>query len=109
MSDPITPLTPEQTAKAEAKSAKHGYVVRNLISVDQLGETLVDGPNDTTISGESAIAAQNDKGLKGWVGRSMSRFLNLFQKDHGAKAVAGDLERAQTAGKIDEESGVINQ
>lgn len=109
MKNAVTPLTAPQTAAAEAKSAKHSYPVRDLIAIDETVATFADAPNDTTISGDAAIAAVNDKGFKGWYGRTMSRFLNLFQSNHGAKAVAGDLERAQAAEKIDEQSGVINK
>jgi hypothetical protein len=34
----------------------------------------------------------------------MSRFLDLFQKDHGAKAQAGDIERAKAVEALEERS-----
>jgi hypothetical protein len=37
----------------------------------------------------------------------MSAFLNLFQRNHSAKAVAGDLVREGIAEKLDKDSGVI--
>lgn len=55
MTNPITPLTPTQTASAE------------------------------------------------------SQVTNLFQKDHGANAEAGDLQRAETVAKIEESTGDLNE
>ena len=97
MSDPITPLTPEQLAAQEAQAAKEGYVHRDLVALDQLANVLSGGFPDETISSRSARAD-----LKGrWWGRAMSWFLDRFQKNHGAKAMAGDLERAETVEKLE--------
>jgi hypothetical protein len=35
----------------------------------------------------------------------MSKFLDLFQKDHGAKAQAGDVVRAEDVITTEEQSG----
>jgi len=109
VSEPVSPLTKQQTTEAEAKSAKHSYPVRLALDLDESIPPIFGAPLGTTISGDAAIAAVNDKGFKGFYGRTMCRFLNLFQKNHGAKAVAGDLERSEEVEKYEEDSGVINQ
>jgi hypothetical protein len=102
MSDPITPLNSEQLAKQESQAAKEGVVHRDLVAVDiATNEIVLRGQMDETISSHAARAAEDGKG---W-GRFVSRFLNLFQSDHGAKAQAGDLERAQNIARIEESSG----
>ncbi len=108
MSNPITPLTPTQTTKQESQAAKEGYFVRLLVSLDMLGATLFGAKNDQTISSDAAIAAVKDKGFKRTYGRIMSAFLDLFQKNHGAKAVAGDEERALAEVKEEKESKLIS-
>jgi hypothetical protein len=37
----------------------------------------------------------------------LSWFLDLFQRDHGAHAVAGDEERALNIEQVEETSGVL--
>ena len=103
MSDPITPLTPAQQAIQEAQASKEGFVKRNLIAIDDLGNTLTGGHNDETISARTARDAEQGR----WLGKVISRGLNLFQKNHGAKAIAGDLERAQTIVQVEESDPVI--
>lgn len=50
MSNPVTPLTPAQVALNESQAAHEGYVRRNLIALDDLGDTILDGKNDETMS-----------------------------------------------------------
>lgn len=108
--NPVTPLTPQQTAKQEANVAKHNLLQRDAIALDDLGDTvLLGGENDETMSATFARWAYSKKGLKGFIGRTMSRGLNLFQPDHGAKAVAGDLERAEAVAATEAQSGLINE
>lgn len=109
MTGPVTPLTKAETTAAEARSLSHPYPVRLLIALDQFGAVLFGARNDTTISGDAGIAAVNGKGVTRVYGKTMSAFLNLFQKNHSAKAVAGDMARAEEAAQYDEDSGVINQ
>lgn len=97
MSNPITPLDPKQIEKQEAQAAKEGYIDRDLIAIDMLGNVLTGGKPDETISSRSARAAEAGNKF----GIVMSKFLNLFQKDHGAKAQAGDVERAAAVEKIE--------
>jgi hypothetical protein len=102
MSDPITPLSSTQLATQEAQAANEGAVHRDLVAVDiAANEILLRGQMDETISSHAARA---DESGKRW-GRYLSKFLNLFQSDHGAKAQAGDLERAQNVTRIEASSG----
>ena len=64
---------------------------------------LTDGDEDETISSRSARAAEKGKP---W-GVAMSKFLDIFQKDHGAKAQAGDLERAKAVEQTELQSGAV--
>jgi hypothetical protein len=105
MSDPITPLTPEQVAKQEAQASKEGYLHKDLVGLDQFANVLSGGNPDETISSRSARAAEQGKT---W-GVVMSKFLNLFQRDHGPKAQAGDVERAEAVEKIEDSSGGLKQ
>ncbi len=101
MSDGITPLTPAQVAKQEAQAEKEDYLKRALIGLDTFINVLTDGDPDETISSRSARAAERGKK---W-GVILSKFLDIFQKDHGAKAQAGDVARAQTVLSAEESSG----
>ncbi len=101
MSDGITPITPAQVAYQEAQAEKEGYLKRALIGLDQFINVLTDGDPDETISSRSARAAE--RGSK-W-GIFMSKFLDEFQKDHGAKAQAGDVGRATVVIQAEDASG----
>jgi hypothetical protein len=103
MSDGIVPLNPAQVAAQEAQAEKEAYLKRALIGLDMFMNVLTDGDPDETISSRSARAAE--KGRK-W-GIFMSKFLDEFQKDHGAKAQAGDIARATVVITAEETSGGI--
>lgn len=104
MTNPITPLDPTQTQHEEEQAAKEGYVHRALVGLDQFVNVLTGGEPDETISSRAARAS-----VKGKIwGKAMSGFLNLFQKDHGAKAQAGDTERAKHVSDIEQQSGDIH-
>lgn len=106
MSDPITPLTPAQTAAAQAQAAKDGVLHNDAVAIDDFANVIIlRGRNDETISSHAARADEQGK----WWGKALSRFLDFFQKDHGAKAQAGDLERAQAIAQTEENSGGLNQ
>lgn len=109
MSDPITPLDPAQTAEAEQHAAHEGYVKRDLVAFDQMVNVLADGSPDETISARMGRWATGETGLKREIGTAVSRALNLFQADHGARAIAGDDARAKAVEKIEESSGEIDQ
>jgi hypothetical protein len=87
MNGPITPLTPAQIAAQEQQAAHEKYLMRALVGFDQFVNVLTDGDPDETISARASRAAQKGKG---W-GVELSRMLDVFQRDHGAKAQAGDL------------------
>jgi hypothetical protein len=100
MSDGISPITPAEQAIQEAKSAREGYVTRDLVAIDEAANVITGGLPDETISSRSARAAE--RGSK--FGILMSKFLDLFEKDHGALAQAGDVERAQAVEQIEKDS-----
>lgn len=99
----ITPLTPSQLVTNEQQAKQEGYVKRVLIGFDQFANVVLNGHPDETISSRSARAATQGKL---W-GKTMSKFLDLFQKDHGATAEAGDLERAETVEYLEDSSGTL--
>lgn len=101
MPDPISPLSPEQAAKQEARALKEGYVHRVLVGLDQFANVIAAGKPDETISSRWARGAEAGK----WWGVAGSKFLNLFQSNHGAKAQAGDTARAEQVEKLEQQSG----
>jgi hypothetical protein len=104
MSDGITPLNPNQEATQERLAIEHGYIIRVLLALDMFcNVVLFRGRLDETISTHSARAAVEGKCWGIW----MSKFLNLFEKDHGAKASAGDLIRAESIVSTEEDSGIL--
>ena len=100
MNDGLTPLTPEQQAKQEKQAGKAGFIHRNLIALDMLGNTLSGGKDDETISSRSARDAEQGH----VVGKVISKVLTLFQRNHGPKAQAGDVERAEVVEQLEENS-----
>ena len=105
MAAPITPLTVAQTATQEAQAGNEGYILRVLIAADMAANVALGGHEDETISTDTALMARKHE----FLGVVVSRMLDLFQPDHGAKAAAGDLERAQAEADRVETSGVVNQ
>lgn len=103
VSDPVTPLTAGETAQQENQAAHEAYVHRLLVAFDQFMNVVTDGDPDETISARAARAAEKGKP---W-GVALSRFLNVFQKNHGAKAQAGDAERAEIVEQLEERSGAL--
>jgi hypothetical protein len=98
MNNPVTLLTPEQIAAQESRAAKEGYLVRDLIALDMGVNVITDGLPDETISSRLARAALKGK----WWGKAGSKVLDLFQKDHGAKAMAGDTIRGLDVAKTED-------
>ncbi len=101
MSDGITPLTPEQVALQESQAAKEGFIKRDLIAVDICVNVLAAGHPDETISSRLARDAEEHE----VVGEIGSKILDVFQRDHGAKAEAGDVARAEAVIQIEKKSG----
>lgn len=109
MSDPVVPLTTEQTDIAAANAVHHSYFVRVLHQVDELGAALAGQPIDTTISSDEGIAALKDHGFVGDQAKIVAEILGWIQRNHCAKATAGDWAQALEVAKRAESSGVINQ
>ena len=103
--NPITPLDPAQTETQEQQTAREEYVRRVLVAGDIFADVLAGGPQDMTISTRAGLAALHGN----FFGKLLSAFLNDFQKDHGADAAAGDMERAQILEKIINDARVLNQ
>jgi hypothetical protein len=101
MSDGITPLTPSQVAAQESQAAHEGYFKRDLIALDMGVNVVTGGLPDETISSRWARSAEQGH----IVGELGSKFLDVFQKDHGAKAQAGDTERAEKVVETEAASG----
>lgn len=99
----ITPLTTAQVATEEAQAAHEGFIQRDLVAIDVMVNVITGGLPDETISSRLARDAQEHK----IVGEIGSKILDLFQKDHGANAQAGDLERAMEVVRVEEASGDV--
>ena len=107
MSEPITPLTAAQTATEEAQAASENLVMRDLVGVDIFTSELTGGPMDETISTRLAIDSVEGHGVSKFVGTVGSKMLDVFQKDHGADALCGDMERAERIEVMAKESGMV--
>ncbi|RRA48229.1 hypothetical protein [Acidipila sp. EB88] len=102
--DVITPLNAAQTLRQEGQARHESYLLRVLVAVDIAANVALGGQEDETISTNTALMARKHEVL----GVVVSRMLNLFQPDHGAKAAAGDLERAQAMTAKLTASGVVH-
>lgn len=99
----VTPLDGKQTAAAGKSAAADGYLLRMLVALDMAANVALGGREDETISANAATMARKHQ----FVGSVVSRMLDLFQPDHGAKAAAGDLERAEAAEAALRGSGLV--
>lgn len=98
MPDVITPLTPAQESQQESQTAQEGWIYRSLVAFDQLcNVTLLRGQPGETVSTHAARAARLGKTWGVW----LSAALNVIQSDHGARARAGDIERAKNLLRIE--------
>ncbi len=100
----VMPLSGVQTEMQESQVKREGYFIRVLIAVDMAANVALGGQEDETISSDTALMARKHE----FVGVVVSRMLDLFQKNHGAKAAAGDLERAEAEATTVRASGVVN-
>jgi hypothetical protein len=88
-------------AQQETQAASEGWAHRSLVAFDIFWNVfLFFGRPDETISAHAYRAALEGKL---W-GRLLNGALNLIQADHGAKAAAGDLERAQSIAQTEEKT-----
>lgn len=104
MSNPVQPLTPEQTAQQDAKTDSNSYVHRSFVALDDLANVLADGSPDETISSRMARWAVEDHALKHDIGVAACKALNLIQQNHGALAMEADAERGRDVTKIEDEA-----
>src|SRR5271156_3854969 len=103
LSNPITPLTPSQVTTEEEQAQSEGYFLRVLVGFDIFMNVIFGGNPDETISSRASRAATEGKT---W-GILLSKFLIIFQSDHGANAQSGDLQRADDVVKLEEQSGNV--
>lgn len=75
------------------------YLHNDAVAIDQTANVFRGGLPDETISSASQRAA--DRGNP--IGKAMTAFLHLFQKNHGKRAEQGDIRRAQAVEKADEQ------
>jgi hypothetical protein len=86
--------------KQEAQAAKEGWFHRSLVGLDQFVNVVTGGKPDETISARAYRAS-----LRGnFFGKVLNAGLNLIQRNHGADAAAGDLERSEAVEKIEEDT-----
>src|SRR5262245_57107843 len=90
----------QQLQQAKKRATSHGYFRRVLLGLDLFGNVLTGGKVGETISARSQRAA--DRG--NWLGKGMTKFLHLFQRDHGVLAEVGDLGRAEEVEKTEEDA-----
>ncbi len=99
----VTPLDGAQTAAAEKSAGADGYLLRVLVALDMAANVALGGREDETISAHAATLARKHE----FLGSVVSRMLDLFEPDHGAKAAAGDLERAEAVEAALRGSGLV--
>lgn len=97
MKNPISRLSPGEEREQELETAREGYLRRVLVAGDIFTNVLLGGCPDETISSRCARGALAGK----WWGMGMSWLLDLFELDHGAKAMAGDEERARRVERLE--------
>ncbi len=102
--DVITPLSAAETAVEETAAKRDGYLLRVLVAVDMAANVALGGAEDETISTDAALMARKHQVL----GAVVSRMLDLFQANHGAKAAAGDLERVEAEEQRLRASGLVS-
>lgn len=103
MPNPITPLTPAEEQQSETGAAHESYPERVAVEFDDFINVITGGHPDETISARASRDAVEGKP----VGKAISAALNVFQKDHGAHAQAGDLERAEVVAGLEEGNGIL--
>jgi hypothetical protein len=106
MSD--TPLTAHQIEIAEKKAGGESYPHKVLVALDQDVNVDTGGSPDETIS--SRVRRISDTHPRWgwnpgvWLAKALNAGLDLIQKNHGAKAEVGDLQRARTAVTTEEKA-----
>lgn len=110
MKNPVTPLTPEQTAAQEAsdKAYKTPYWIRVLKGADEEGNIITGGMFDETWSARFARWVLDRKGMTRKVGIIMCTWLGWIQPNHDVKAVADAVVDAENIIAVEEASGAID-
>ena len=110
MADIITPINPVQTHLQMQQAVHENYGIEVAIALDKLGNTLTGGNSDETISarcGRDTLMDEEAHKHTHALADFMSWWLAKLQKDHGAKAAAGDVARAEQDITLEEASGII--
>lgn len=107
------PLTSAQVKQAEANASKDGYLHRDLVALDQDVNVDTGGLPDETISSRVRRISDAHPGWGWnpgvWLAKALNAGLNLIQANHGAKAEAGDLQRAEKVAETESQAlGVKN-
>jgi len=97
-------LTPEQIAYYEARAAKEGYLHRVLVGFDQFWNVVAGGNPDETISARTRRAVDNPEVKHKLLAKVLNHILDDVQPNHGARAEAGDAERASKVLGIEEKA-----
>jgi hypothetical protein len=74
------------------------YLHNVLVGADQEANIITGGPPDETVSTRAQRAADSGNPI----GRGLTKFLHLFQKDHGRRAQQGDINRAEKVVELEE-------
>lgn len=93
MTDAI--LTPAQITTQEAQASREGYIHRVLVGFDQFWNVVAGGKPDETISARTRRVVDDPTAKHKLLAKVLNHLLDDIQPNHGAKAEAGDLERAQ--------------
>ena len=108
----ITPLNATETHIQMQQATKEGYGLEVAIALDKLGNTLTGGNSDETISArcgrDTYLDEQAHKHTHA-LADFMSWWLAKLQRDHGAKAAAGDLARAESVIVMEKQSGLVTE
>lgn len=91
-------LTPQEISTWEHQAARESYWIRVLVQLDILGNVLMGGHPDETISARCGRLQQQGN----WIGKFMCWWLDWIQPQHGMRAEAGDLERGETVATIEQ-------
>ncbi|MGH9687745.1 MAG: hypothetical protein ACRD5K_11705 [Candidatus Acidiferrales bacterium] len=101
-------LTPAQIRHAEKNAASESFAHKALVGLDQDVNVDTGGLPDETIS--SRVRRISDAHPRWgwnpgvWLAKIINAGLNVLQQNHGARAQAGDLERATAVEEIERRS-----
>lgn len=106
--DIVSPTEGVDVTAQEKQAAHESYFHRDAVALDQDINVDTGGQLDETIS--SRVRRVSNAHPKWgwnpgvWLAKTLNAGLNLLQKNHGAKAQAGDLERAQAVEKTEDQA-----